>query len=46
MNKYVKAVYVPAKVAKCPRCKFSVKQDLFDYDKVIYKCTKCGNIHA
>ena len=33
-------------IKKCPRCKYSVRQDLYDYDKAIYKCTKCGNIHA
>lgn len=46
MEKPVKAIYAPVKVAQCPRCRFSVKQELFDYDNVIYKCTKCGNIHA
>lgn len=46
MGKLVKAIYVPAKVDQCPRCRFAVKQELFDYEKAIYKCTKCGNIHA
>lgn len=46
MEKSVKPKYAAAKVAQCPRCKFAVKQDLFDYEKAIYKCTKCGNIHA
>lgn len=44
--KSVKVIYAPAKVTQCPRCRFAVEQKLFDYDKAIYKCTKCGNIHA
>lgn len=46
MEKPVKAIYAPVKVAQCPRCRFSVKQILFDYTYGIYKCNKCGNIHA
>lgn len=42
----MKHIYVSVKVAQCPRCKYSVKQLLFDYDNAIYKCTKCNNIHA
>ena len=42
----VKHKYVSTKIAKCPRCKLSTKQNLFDYERIIYKCTKCGNIHA
>lgn len=44
MDKFDK--YRALKLGQCPRCKFSVRQDLYDYDKEIYKCTKCGNIHA
>lgn len=46
MEKIIKSKYVAAKISKCPRCKFAVKQSVFDYEKEIYKCTKCGNIHA
>lgn len=34
------------KVCKCPRCQLTTKQILFDYNYGIYKCSKCGNIHA
>lgn len=46
MKKPIRVIYASAKVTQCPRCRFAVKQDLFDYEKAIYKCTKCGNIHA
>lgn len=39
------AKYVPAKTGKCPKCKQTVRQNLFDYSYAIYKCSKCGNIH-
>lgn len=46
MMKKVNKKYVPVRLEQCPRCKFAVRQTLFDYDNAIYKCTKCGNIHA
>lgn len=46
MKKIVKTIYSSAKVSQCPRCKNVTKQTLFDYCNLIYKCTKCGNIHA
>ena len=47
MNVLIK--YANIKLGKCPRCKYTVKQTLFDYNYAIYKCTKCGskeNLHA
>lgn len=38
--------YAKLKLGKCPRCKYTVRQILFDYSYSIYKCTKCGNIHV
>lgn len=46
MERSIKAIYTSAKVTQCPRCGLAIKQELFDYEKAIYKCTKCGNIHA
>lgn len=46
MEKFIKSIYASVKVSQCPRCKLSVRQTIFDYSKEIYKCTKCGNIHA
>lgn len=39
-------IYKAVKLEKCPKCRLSVVQAIYDYDKEIYKCTKCGNIHA
>lgn len=39
------AKYTPTKLSKCPKCKQLARQDLFNYNYVIYKCSKCGNIH-
>lgn len=46
MEKPINFTYLSAKLSQCPRCKLTVKQTLFDYEKAIYKCTKCNNIHA
>lgn len=46
MNKLSVPKYAKVKLGKCPRCQCTVKQALFDYNYAIYKCTKCGNIHA
>lgn len=39
------AKYTPTKIGKCPKCKQTVIQYLFDYNYAIYKCSKCSNIH-
>ena len=46
MNKSYVLKYAKVKLGKCPRCQCTVKQTLLDYNYAIYKCTKCGNIHA
>ena len=38
--------YTKIKMCECPRCKCTTKQILFDYKYMIYKCSKCNNIHA
>lgn len=30
---------------RCPRCRELVNHKLIDYKNLIYKCTKCGNVH-
>lgn len=46
MNKSHVPKYTKIKLEKCPRCQYTAKQTLFDYNYAIYKCIKCGNIHA
>lgn len=38
--------YLSLKLGTCPKCHYVVGQSLFDYKYLIYKCTKCNNIHV
>lgn len=32
-------------LSTCPKCQLRVEQTLFDYKNLLYKCSKCNNIH-